>query len=83
MQFLLLSPRYWRVLVDVMLLLQLGAPLASGVDVSSFRQTKTSTARLQHSRQRAHPDLNQGPADLQSAALATEIRTPCYEGLSF
>ena len=24
---------------------------------------------------RAHPDLNQGPADLQSAALATELCT--------
>ena len=26
-------------------------------------------------RQRAHPDLNQGPADLQSAALTTELCT--------
>ena len=26
-------------------------------------------------RARAHPDLNQGPADLQSAALATELCT--------
>ena len=25
--------------------------------------------------ERAHPDLNQGPADLQSAALATELCT--------
>ena len=25
--------------------------------------------------QRAHPDLNQGPADLQSAALTTELCT--------
>ena len=25
--------------------------------------------------QRAHPDLNQGPADLQSAALTTELYT--------
>ena len=27
---------------------------------------------------RAHPDLNQGPADLQSAALATELCTHVY-----
>ena len=26
-------------------------------------------------QERAHPDLNQGPADLQSAALATELCT--------
>ena len=26
-------------------------------------------------RKRAHPDLNQGPADLQSAALTTELCT--------
>ena len=26
-------------------------------------------------QQRAHPDLNQGPADLQSAALTTELCT--------
>ena len=26
-------------------------------------------------RNRAHPDLNQGPADLQSAALTTELCT--------
>ena len=31
---------------------------------------------------RAHPDLNQGPADLQSAALTTELctRMPCARG---
>ena len=28
-----------------------------------------------HCEQRAHPDLNQGPADLQSAALTTELCT--------
>ena len=28
-------------------------------------------------RKRAHPDLNQGPADLQSAALTTELCTQC------
>ena len=31
--------------------------------------------------ERAHPDLNQGPADLQSAALTTELCTQmltCY-----
>ena len=28
-----------------------------------------------NARKRAHPDLNQGPADLQSAALTTELCT--------
>ena len=28
---------------------------------------------------RAHPDLNQGPADLQSAALTTELCTQVAE----
>ena len=28
-----------------------------------------------HNQRRAHPDLNQGPADLQSAALTTELCT--------
>ena len=27
---------------------------------------------------RAHPDLNQGPADLQSAALTTDLYTPMF-----
>ena len=27
---------------------------------------------------RAHPDLNQGPADLQSAALTTELCTQLH-----
>ena len=35
-----------------------------------------------HSKRRAHPDLNQGPADLRSAALTTELCTrlwcQCY-----
>lgn len=41
----------------------------------------------QHANKRAHPDLNQGPADLQSAALTTELCThcghfqPCREGI--
>ncbi len=32
-------------------------------------------------QRRAHPDLNQGPADLQSAALTTELCThvPCRQ----
>ena len=30
---------------------------------------------LHGTRQRAHPDLNQGPADLQTAALTTELCT--------
>ena len=41
----------------------------------------------QHANKRAHPDLNQGPADLQSAALTTELCThcgyfpPCRQGI--
>ena len=31
---------------------------------------------------RAHPDLNQGPADLQSAALTTELCTQVLVGVS-
>ena len=31
----------------------------------------------QKANKRAHPDLNQGPADLQSAALTTELCTHC------
>ena len=38
---------------------------------ATARQAKTK----QHNAQRAHPDLNQGPADLQSAALTTELCT--------
>ena len=30
---------------------------------------------------RAHPELNQGPADLQSAALTTELYTHDMEGI--
>ena len=32
-------------------------------------------ARTSYHQKRAHPDLNQGPADLQSAALTTELCT--------
>ena len=37
------------------------------------------TTSLTHAcvQKRAHPDLNQGPADLQSAALTTELCTRC------
>ena len=40
----------------------------------SFRQTRPR-AFDGNARKRAHPDLNQGPADLQSAALTTELCT--------
>ena len=36
---------------------------------------KHRDVRVGMKKQRAHPDLNQGPADLQSAALATELCT--------
>ena len=36
----------------------------------------TSNSSIHHPK-RAHPDLNQGPADLQSAALTTELCTHC------
>ena len=32
-----------------------------------------------HNINRAHPDLNQGPADLQSATLTTELCTHVEE----
>ena len=51
--------------------------------VNVFYRRLSNGERLQYSRQRAHPDLNQGPADLQSAALATELCTLCHQRLSF
>lgn len=36
-----------------------------------------SAAQKAKANKRAHPDLNQGPADLQSAALTTELCTHC------
>ena len=38
--------------------------------------------RLSCARARAHPDLNQGPADLQSAALTTELCTRTHSQLA-
>ena len=37
---------------------------------------------LTTTEERAHPDLNQGPADLQSAALTTELCTQVLVGVS-
>ena len=37
--------------------------------------TPETNSDLHTARQRAHPDLSQGPADLQSAALTTELCT--------
>ena len=37
-----------------------------------------SQSRQSRSEKRAYPDLNQGPADLQSAALTTELYTHVY-----
>ena len=34
-----------------------------------------SVDRIRYANRRAHPELNQGPADLQSAALTTELYT--------
>ena len=31
--------------------------------------------KVDHAELRAHPDFNQGPTDLQSASLTTELRT--------
>ena len=39
-----------------------------------------SRCETKHMLQRAHPVLNQGPADLQSAALATELCTHVKDG---
>ena len=44
--------------------------------VSSARMTEPAGYRTESScdlQQSAHPDLNQGPADLQSAAVTTEL----------
>ena len=38
-------------------------------------QLEATHGRGQEDRKRAHPDLSQGPADLQSAALTTELCT--------
>ena len=43
----------------------------------SRRTCGTDRARSKGAIKRAHPDLNQGPADLQSAALTTELCTQC------
>ena len=44
---------------------------------------RSAASLLWYGITRAHPDLNQGPADLQSAALTTELCTRCiytFEG---
>ena len=41
-------------------------------------RVETPASRGAHRSTRAHPDLNQGPADLQSAALATELCTHAW-----
>ena len=38
-------------------------------------EQKQKKKKKMEKRKRAHPDLNQGPADLQSAALTTELCT--------
>ena len=48
-------------------------PLA-GVESRQFRMSLRAKA-VRDYHKRAHPDLNQGPADLQSAALTTELCT--------
>ena len=41
----------------------------------SLLRQRSAAAELRDCITRAHPDLNQGPADLQSAALTTELCT--------
>ena len=41
----------------------------------SLLQQRSAAALLWYGVTRAHPDMNQGPADLQSAALTTELCT--------
>ena len=43
-------------------------------------QRRSAASLLWYGATRAHPDLNQGPADLQSAALTTEL---CTQMLSY
>ena len=43
-----------------------------------YYHTASSVLVTANAEKRAHPDLNQGPADLQSAALTTELCTQWY-----
>ena len=51
-----------------------GAVAAKRTESKRAQQREQSKRRIY---KRAHPDLNQGPADLQSAALTTELCTHC------
>ena len=46
-----------------------------------YYHTASSVLVTANAEKRAHPDLNQGPADLQSAALTTELCTQCIVSL--
>ena len=53
-----------------------GAPALAQWQLGAATRVGTTAAWDKDSpRMRAHPDLSQGPADLQSAALATELCT--------
>ena len=45
------------------------------IEVRSRLAQQVGSASSKRCRKRAHPDLNRGPADLQSAALTTELCT--------
>lgn len=56
------------------MLLPPSLPLSRSV-FTALVALKHNMLLLSRLRSRAHPDLSQGPADLQSAALATELCT--------
>ncbi len=45
------------------------------MSITNKASMRIAKHNIQIKQQRAHPDLNQGPADLQSAALTTELCT--------
>jgi hypothetical protein len=53
----------------------------SNASVHNFRMKQQSQFTVY--KKRAHPDLNQGPADLQSAALTTELCTHVVDTANF
>ena len=52
----------------------------AGVDGEGFASALSFEEVSRRMHLRAHPDLSQGPADLQSAALTTELCTHMYRG---
>ena len=47
----------------------------AAASLGMLERKQTRRRKKEDLTKRAHPDLNQGPADLQSAALTTELCT--------